>query len=115
MQKSDKDMRKSKARISPREREFARRAGAYWDIHSLSDVWAKTKPITMSASLETSTLMIYLDPRFAARLETIARRQSLSIENWLKRVVKRELTHRRHRASGARRRPSQISARSRVR
>ena len=84
-------MRKAKAKVTRAEAVFARREGKYWDDHSLAESWAQTRAVEMDVELQASTLLIHLEPRLAARLESASRKKRLSLETWLNRAVEREL------------------------
>jgi predicted HicB family RNase H-like nuclease len=86
-------MRKPKAKVTRAEVAFARHEGKYWDDHSLAEAWTQTRAVEMDVELQASTLLIHLEPRLAARLESAARKKRLSLETWLNRAVERELAH----------------------
>jgi predicted HicB family RNase H-like nuclease len=84
-------MNKPKLKLTEAEAALALREGDYWDKHSLAEVWEKTRPVQMDVDLQTRSILIRMGPRLAAQLEKTARRQRLSVEKWLTRLMEREL------------------------
>ena len=84
-------MKKRKLKLTREEIAFALKRGAYWDTHSLADVWDKTKPVKMDVAIEDSYLLIPVNSRLAKNLDKLAGKKRQSVEEWLNRAVEKEL------------------------
>ena len=66
--------------------------GAYWDAHSLADVWDKTEPAAFTLSTDFgSRHLVSVDPELLDRIHGMASKRGLRTESLVNLLLARQL------------------------
>lgn len=85
-------MRKSKSSVS-KARSYAE-IGEFWEVHDLSDFWAKTKKVKFDVGIESEVTYYPIERDLSEKIQSLARKRGVSSDTlvnlWLEQKVKEQ-------------------------
>ena len=70
--------------------------GEYWDTHSLSEIWEKTKKVKFDVRIESEVTYYAVEKSLSEKVQSIAKKQGVSsdtlINLWIQQKIQEQLS-----------------------
>ncbi len=74
-------MKKGKSSVS--KAKSYKEIGEFWDTHSLSDYWDKTRKVQLEVDIESETTYYSIDKKLAEQVHAVAKQRGVSADTLL--------------------------------